>query len=150
MMKKILLVFLAASALGYSAVVQAQTSAPPPGAAQIPAGPELSLEGRYLQCISEALCPLQTRLQIVQEEMIDMNIHFQKVFEACAATNFQGCVDSQRVEMDMWHSADYRAAQMMLSIEAQSLALKESAAGGPDQTAENQKGKSFWDRFWGR
>ena len=118
--------------------------------AQTPENASASLETRYTECIGAALCPLQTRLQIVQEETNDMNTHFQKVFEACAASNFEDCLDNQQVEMDMWHSADYRASQMMLSIEAQSLALKESAAGGPDTSAEDQKDKTLWDRLRGK
>jgi len=144
-MKKTPLAFLAAVVLCCSVAAQSQTPVQTP--AQAP-GP--SLEERYTQCIRTALCPLQTRLQIIQEEANDMNVHFQKIFETCAVRSFQGCVDNQEIDMDMWHSADYRAGQMMLSIEAQSLALKEASAGGPDKQQIDPKGKSLWDRIWGK
>jgi hypothetical protein len=146
MMRKIPLVLLAAAALCHSSVAQAQTA--PPSAPAAPATPGLSLEERYIQCYGAALCPLQERLQIVQEETNQMNALFQRVFEACAAKNFQDCTDSQQADMDSWHSADYRAGQMMLSIEAQSLALKESAAGEASKPADAKK--SLWDRLRGK
>lgn len=156
-MSKIPSILLAAAVLFYGAVAQAQMPAQSHAMAQssttqspayAPPAAGLSLEGRYIQCISAALCPLHERLQIVQEETNEMNTRFQKIFETCAAKNFQDCTDAQQAEMDAWHSADYRAGQMMLSIEAQSLALKESAAGGPDKTAARKK--SLWDRLWGK
>jgi hypothetical protein len=153
MMEKISLVFLAATAflvsvvLCYSAAVRAQGPAETQGT---PVAQNSTLEARYLKCINDGLCPLQTRLQIAQEENNDMNIHFQKFYETCTADNFQqSCVDNQQGELDMWHSAEYRTEQMMLSVEAQSLALKRAAAGGPDNPAD-QKGKSLWDRIWGK
>lgn len=148
-MKKASLVFLAAAVLSYSAAARAQNSTQTQEPAGTPVTQASTLEDRYTQCIKEALCPLQTRLQIAQEENNEMNVHFQKIYEACAASNFQGCVDNQQGEMDMWHSTEYRMEQMMLSIEAQSLALKESAAGGPDKPAD-QPQKSLWDRIWGK
>ena len=80
-----------------------------------------------------------------------MNVHFQKVFETCAARGFQDCTDMQKADMDQWHRADYRAGQMMLSIEAQSLALKEAAAGDANRQAANQKDagqkKTLWQKI---
>ena len=88
-------------------------------------------------------------MQIVQEETNEMNLRLQRIFETCAARNFQDCTDAQKADMSQWRSADYRAGQMMLSIEAQSLALKEAAAGDASQPVVEQK-KTFWERLWGK
>lgn len=150
-MEKVSLIFLVAAAfmvsaiLWYSAAVRAQGPTQPQGT---PVVQDSDLEDRYTKCINDGLCPLQTRLQIAQEENNEMNIHFQKFYDTCATNNFQqGCVDSQQGELDMWHSAEYRTEQMMLSIEAQSLALKEAAAGASNKPAVPAK-KSLWDRIW--
>jgi hypothetical protein len=123
-------------------------------AESIPPQSAASLEERYNQCINTAVCPLQVRLQIVQEENDDMNTHFHKVFETCASGGFQNCVNNQMVDMSMWHSADYRMNQMMLSIEAQSMALKEGAAGGTDPVPASTSStpadqRSWWERLLG-
>jgi len=131
----------------FTAPDQTADSPPPQSAA--------SLEDRYNQCIDTSVCPLQVRLQIVQEETDDMNAHFHKIFETCASSGFQSCVENQMTEMSMWHSADYRMNQMMLSIEAQSMALKEGAAGGPAPAAASPSStpadqRSWWERLLGK
>jgi hypothetical protein len=142
-MRVILSVLLAAIILAHGAVAFAQAAGVPAAA-----GADAVLEQRYSQCIGSALCPLQERLQIVQEETNEMNVRLQRIFSVCAASGFQGCVDEQRAEMDAWHGAERRANQMMLSIAAQSLALKEAAAGPAGETAVREK--TFWERLWGR
>jgi hypothetical protein len=149
-MERVSLIFLVAAAfmvsvvLCYSATVRAQGPQQTQGT---PVAQSSTLEERYTACINAGLCPLQTRLLIAQEENNEMNIRFQKFYETCATDNFQqGCVDNQQGELDMWHSAEYRTEQMMLSVEAQSLALKQAAAGASDKPVK----KSLWDRMWGK
>ena len=143
-MRTTLTALLAAIILAHGAVAFAQAT----GIPAVTAGANTALEQRYSQCISSALCPLQERLQIVQEETNEMNARLQRIFAICAASGFQRCVDEQRAEVDAWHGAERRANQMMLSIAAQSLALKKAAAGSSGETAAREK--TFWEKLWRR
>jgi hypothetical protein len=150
-MKKPLAALLATTALCYGSMAQAQTT-PAPDTATTPVEQnsppaQMTLDDRFTQCVSNTECPVQTRMQIIQEESDDMTMHFQKIQQACANMDFKECINPQKDDVQKWYTANNRMRQMMQTMSAESLEKKEPGAG--DKTpAKPAVKKSLWDRIW--
>jgi len=146
-MKRTLLIFLITAALCYGVLIQDQTQAQtqtqgsimPPSAEK-----QTTLDDRFTQCMRNASCPIQVRMQIMQEENDDMILHFQKIHQTCADINFENCIDHQKEDMQKWHMANGRMQRIMRSMETGSPEKLEPSAGG----SEGNREKMPWNKLW--
>ncbi len=72
-----------------------------------------SLDDRYSKCLSEPECPLQLRLQLVDELHLRMGQIMRRVERNCAKAQYRQCVFSQTPDLREWRRRDTQMADMM-------------------------------------
>lgn len=160
-MNKILLALLMLVSFSYGAIVKAQPAVEekPPielksqmearKITEMDASREAAIKERFNQCMNNPACPIQTRMQIMQDEHAEINRHFDKIHQACVDVNFTSCAEPQDENVKKWHETHSQMLKMMQSMNAMSLEKKAPAAGGGDKapSSDAKEGKR-WDKIW--
>jgi hypothetical protein len=96
-----------------------------------------SFDRRYNKCIAEPNCPMQLRLQLMDELYNKLGQTMGSIKHTCERANYHHCVGDKQADVREWHRVNDRMTELMKYIEGRVIHTAQENNSKPLRTSQD-------------